>query len=262
MIVTPFSLRALDFLVEQGFSQIKVSSGDLNDGPLLLAMAKYGVKIILSTGMATLGDIELALSVLAYGYTHQGNPSSDDLLLAYSSLDAKRKLQEQVTLLHCTSSYPTPFDQVNLNSMQTLKSAFGLNVGLSDHTQGFAISLASAALGASVIEKHFTLDKNQMGPDHLASIDVDELADLVKGVRQIEQALGSPNKSIQPCELSNRKIVRKSIVAAKQISKGESFNQDNLTCKRHGTGLSPMKYWQMLNQIAKKEYSAQEPIEL
>lgn len=260
MLVTPFSLRAFDALYELGLRRFKISSGDLSDGPLLLAIAQKQCQVILSTGMGTLSDIEKALSVLAFGYTQQGLPTEQALWQAYSSDAGFNALREKVSVLHCTSEYPTPFDQVNLNMLSTLKQTFGLNIGLSDHTTGINISLAGVALGANIIEKHFTLDKTLPGPDHLASIDVEELIQLVEGVRQIECALGQSQKRIQPCEMKTRGLVRKAIIAARPISKGESFSIENITCKRNSAGLNPMQYWQLLNKPAKADFSVDEPV--
>lgn len=169
-------------------------------------------------------------------------------------------MKEKVILLHCTSEYPAPFADVNLRAMATLHVAFGLPVGLSDHTQGIAVPLAAVALGAAVIEKHFTLDRNLPGPDHKASLEPDELKSMVKAIRNIEAAMGNGQKVPMPSELKNRDIARKNLVAAKPIHAGETFSAANLTVKRSGKGLSPMTYWKLIGEKSKKDYDKDEII--
>ncbi|UFJ40050.1 N-acetylneuraminate synthase [Brevibacillus humidisoli] len=260
---TPFDLESVDLLVQQiHVPTLKVPSGEITNGPLLLKMAQTDLPIILSTGMATLAEVEQALGVLAFGYTgKQSEPSIALFRSAYSSQEGQQALREKVTLLHCTTEYPCPYSEVNLRAMDTLSTAFGLPVGLSDHTEGIAVPIAAVARGARVIEKHFTLDKNLPGPDHRASLEPDELAAMITGIRQVESSLGSPVKAPSPSELRNREVVRKSLVAASGIGVGERFREDNLTYKRPGTGLSPMHYWEWLGKTANRLYQADEVIE-
>ncbi|MBX5437762.1 MAG: N-acetylneuraminate synthase [Alicyclobacillaceae bacterium] len=261
-ISTPFDLTSLSLLAERfALPVLKISSGDITNAPLLLKAAALGKRIILSTGMSTLGEIEQALGVLAFGYTRpHSTPSVSAFLEAYASGPGQRALQEKVILLHCTSEYPSPFNEVNLRAMQTMRQAFQLPVGLSDHTPGIAIPLAAVALGAVVIEKHFTLDKRLPGPDHQASLEPGELKQMIECIRQVEQALGSPLKAPTPAESKNKLHVRKSLVARSDISTGELFTERNLTAKRPGDGVSPMHYWDYLGRPASRNYTADDPV--
>ena len=256
---TPFDQDSVDLLVQLGVARLKVSSGEITNAPLLLKMARTGLPIIMSTGMASLGEVEAALGVLAFGYLgYREPPSPAEFCRAWR--EGQGALQEKVTLLHCTTEYPAPFEEVNLRTMETLAAAFGLPVGYSDHTSGIAVAIAAAALGARVIEKHFTLDKTLPGPDHKASLEPDELRNLVQSIRQVEKALGSRVKVCSPSELKNRDIARKSLVAARKISKGEKFSEDNLTSKRPGGGISPWHYWELLGREASKDFQPDELI--
>lgn len=258
---TPFDLESLYFLAaEIGVSSIKLSSGDVTNGPLLLATARTGLPVILSTGMSTLAEVEEALAVLAFGYgVKAGLPSRVGLRVAYSGDAGQRLLRERVTLLHCTTEYPAPFDQVNLRAMATLAAAFGLPTGLSDHTPGIAVAVAAVARGACVVEKHFTLDRTLPGPDHLASLEPSELNDLVRSVRQVEAALGEAIKRPAAAELKNLAVARRGLVAIRALGKGEQFSADNLGVKRGG-GDSPMDYWDWLGRTAGKDYAADEAV--
>lgn len=260
---TPFDEASLDFLTDElGLKTVKLGSGEVTNGPLLLRVARKGVDIIMSTGMSTLGEVETALSCLAFGYIGNDKPPSLEAFVAsYASPEGQDALRRKVTLLHCTTEYPAPFADVNLRSMLTMRDAFGLRVGYSDHTEGIAVSIAAAALGASVIEKHFTLDRTLPGPDHRASLVPDELAELVLSVRQVEAALGSSLKAPSPSERENRLIVRKSLVAKRPIRKGERFTADNVTCKRPGGGVSPIAYWGILERTADRDYDEDEALE-
>lgn len=260
---TPFDLTSLNFLVrELGLTTIKIPSGEVTNGPLLLAAAQLGVDVILSTGMSRLGEVENALAVLAYGYmAPEGMPKSDAFEAAYCSAEGQDALSHKVILLHCTTEYPTAYEDVNLRTMDTLAAAFGLSVGLSDHTPGIAIPLAAAARGASVVEKHFTLDRALPGPDHLASIEPTELSALVQGVAQVAAALGSPRKQPVASELPNRMVARRSLVASRPISAGELFSPDNLIAKRPTGGLSPMLFWDLLGQRATRDFAKDEFVE-
>ncbi|SNT02698.1 N-acetylneuraminate synthase [Anaerovirgula multivorans] len=262
---TPFDLDSLDFLVHiLHLPIIKMASGEITNAPLLLKAASCGKKIILSTGMSTLGDIEEALGVLAFGYIEGKKkntiPSRESFKKAYYSELGQKFLHKNMTLLHCTTEYPAPFKESNLRVLKTLRQCFGLPVGFSDHTLGIALPLAAVALGAIVIEKHITLDRNLPGPDHRASLEPRELLQMVQGIRQIEEALGNPYKKPGPSELKNQKVARKSIVAACNIQKGELFTEENLTVKRPGEGLSPLQFWDLIGKIAPKSYLENEVI--
>lgn len=260
---TPFDSESLDFLVSKlKLNTIKIPSGEITNAPFLLEIARTQKPVILSTGMSTLGEVEMALSVLAFGYTGEKlKPSKQSFLQTYNSEEGQQALKEKVTLLHCTTEYPAPFSDVNLRAMDTLREAFSLPVGLSDHTMGFAVPIAAVARGAVVIEKHFTLDRNLPGPDHRASLEPDELKQMIKAIRQVEEALGSSIKKPAPSEVKNLPIARKSIVAAKPIAKRELFSEENLTVKRSGNGLAPVMLWELIGNKASKGYQKDEPIE-
>jgi N-acetylneuraminate synthase len=260
---SPFDPASAEFLIKElKLPRIKLGSGELTNGPLLLQLARSGRDLILSTGMATLDEIREALGVLAFGYLQPGDPSGRAALLAaLAHPDVAEVLRRRVTLLHCTTEYPCPLDQVNLRAMDTLAEAFGLPVGYSDHTLGITVSVAAAARGACILEKHFTLDRTLPGPDHAASLEPDELAELVSAVRAVSQALGSADKSPAAAELDNARVARKSLVAARAIAAGEPFSADNLTVKRPGDGRSPLDYWGLLGQPAPRAYAADEVIE-
>jgi len=259
---TPFDLESVDFLSQiLKLSQLKLPSGEITNAPLLLRAAQTLKPIILSTGMSTLGEVETALGVLAFGYTQTDElPSITSFQSAFRSDMGQKALKEKVTLLHCVTEYPTPFDEVNLKAMDTLKAAFGLTVGFSDHTLGIAIAIAAVARGAMVIEKHFTLDRNLPGPDHQASLEPDELKTMVQSIRQVEMALGSGLKVPAPSELKNQSVARKSLVAENDICIGSIFTDENLTAKRPGTGISPMYYWEYLGKKSVQNYSKDEVI--
>ncbi len=215
---SPFSVADLDLLLELGVAILKIPSGEITNYPLLKRAGESGLPVILSTGMASLGEVESAKALLV-----KSGLSSDKL-----------------TLLQCTTEYPTPYDEVNLRAMVTLGTAFDVLYGLSDHTEGSAVSIAAVALGATVIEKHFTLDKTLPGPDHQASLDPVELSFLVNSIRQVEAALGSTVKSLAPSEPKNRAIARKSLYLKKGVVAGEALTDEHLHALRPGTGLSPM----------------------
>ena len=256
---TPFDNESVDLLAELGVARLKIPSGEITNAPLLLKMALTGLPLIMSTGMASLGEVETALGVLAFGYmNYPERPSAAGFERA--GREGQGILKDKVTLLHCTSEYPASFEEVNLRALETLATAFGLPVGYSDHTPGVAIPIAAAALGAAVIEKHFTLDKNLPGPDHRASLEPAELTAMVRAIREVEAALGSPRKLPVPSELKNRDIARRSLVAARSIRKGERFSEENLTSKRPGNGISPLYYWDWLGRLADKDYQPDEII--
>ena len=252
---TAFDELSLRFLVDElDMTKLKLPSGELTNAPLLLSYARAQRVIYVSTGMADIADVEDALGVLAFGLLGWNEPSKQNFGLAYRSTEGQRILEEKIVLLHCTTQYPTPLSDVNLNSMLTLKERFGLAVGYSDHTEGIIVPIAAAALGAQVIEKHFTLDRSLPGPDHQASLVPEELRSMVEKVRKVEKLLGDGVKLVQPSEKSNRVTARKSIVAAQNIKKGERLSSVNLTTKRPGTGRSPMDYWALLDSVATKNY--------
>lgn len=258
---TPFDLESLELLaVRFDLTRIKIPSGDITNAPLLLKIAQTGKPVILSTGMSTLGEIEDALGVLAFGYVGKGNPAIAAFREAYCSAEGQTTLHDKVTLLHCTTEYPAPFEDVNLKVMDTLKIAFSLPVGYSDHTEGIAVPIAAVARGAVIIEKHFTLDRSLPGPDHKASLEPAELKQMVTAIRVVEQALGTGRKCPTLSERKNIGVARKSLVAACTIRAGEPFTDENLTVKRPGSGLSPMKYWKLLGRKAAQNFSDDEEI--
>ncbi|EPT0408984.1 N-acetylneuraminate synthase [Campylobacter upsaliensis] len=233
---TPFDLESVEFLRGLDLPYFKIPSGEITNLPYLKAVAKCKKRVLLSTGMANLGEIEAALTILRKNGTRN------------------------ITLLHCNTEYPTPFEDVNLNALKTLKEAFKLEVGYSDHTEGIVASLGAVALGAVVIEKHFTLDKTMEGPDHRASSEFEELRALCKGIRELEKALGSGIKKASKSEAKNKIIARKSLVAKREIQKGEKFSIENLTTKRPGSGISAMRYEEYLGKRALKTYKKDELI--
>jgi len=260
---TPFDLTSLDFLAyELDVPSIKIPSGEITNGPLLLRAARSGKPIILSTGMSTLGEIETSLGVLAFGYTSINDLplSIQDYERVYGSSKGQIALRNKVTLLHCTTEYPAPFSDINLRAMDTLRHAFRLPVGYSDHTEGISVPIAAVAMGAVIIEKHFTLDRNLPGPDHRASIEPDELKRMIQSIREVESALGSSMKFPARSEINNKIVVRKSLVAATDIRKGDLFTDFNLAVKRPGTGLSPMRLWDMIGKRATKDFVQDEVI--
>ncbi len=235
---TPFDLESIDFLASIGVKTWKVPSGEITNYPFLRAIGQRKESVIMSSGMCTLEEVRNAVNVLKkFGTT-------------------------DITLLHCTTEYPAPYDSVNLKAMQTLQKEFDYNVGYSDHTNGIEIPVAAVAMGATVIEKHFTLDKNMEGPDHKASLEPEELRQMVLAIRNVEVAIGDGVKQPSQAEKKNIAIARKSIVAACDIKKGEVFTENNLTAKRPGNGISPMQWNNVLGKFAKRDFSEDEIIEL
>ncbi len=260
---SPFDAPSLELLTGRfGLETIKCASGELTNAPFLLAIARAARRVIVSTGMSDLAEVEEALGVLAYGFTAPADalPGGEAFAEAYASDAGQRALRERVTLLHCTTEYPAPPAEVNLRAMEAL-SAFGVPVGYSDHTRGIHISLAAVARGARMIEKHFTLDRALPGPDHAASLAPHELTELVSQIREVEQALGDGIKRPTASEWRNRDVARKSLVAAEAIEAGEPFTARNLTCKRPGSGASPSRYWELLGTPATRRYAADELID-
>ena len=235
---TPFDIESVDMLNTLNMSIMKIPSGEITNLPYLRKIAGLKKKIILSTGMSTFEEVEAALATLKeYG-------------------------AEDITLLHCNTQYPTPAEDVNLRAMVRMKKELHVAVGYSDHTTGIEIPLAATALGASVIEKHFTLDRTMEGPDHRASLEPEELRRMVAGIRKIEQALGSDRKQVSPSEKDNRDIVRKSIVATRCIKRGELFTEENISTKRPGTGVSPRRWDEVIGMPADRDYKIDEIIQL
>ncbi|AZV99710.1 TPA: N-acetylneuraminate synthase [Escherichia coli] len=254
---TAFDSESLDFLVNDlGIKRLKLPSGELTNAPLVLEHARTGCDIIVSTGMATLSEIEAALGVIAFGYisSKDEKPCIEAFERAYATREGQKLLKEKVTILHCTTEYPAPMGEINLRAMDSLREAFDLPAGYSDHSEGITIPVAAVARGAVIIEKHFTLDKNMEGPDHKASLEPDELAAMVKAIRQIEIALGNKVKAPTVSEIKNKSVARKSLVAAQKIRAGETFTASNVTIKRPGNGMSPYSYWDILEKISTKEY--------
>lgn len=235
---TPFDLESVAFLNGLGVPFWKIPSGEVTNLPYLTAVGRTGKPVVMSTGMCGLEEIQAAMDVLRAN----GTP--------------------EITLLHCNTEYPTPYEDVNLRAMRTLRERFGVKAGYSDHTPGIEIPIAAAALGAVVIEKHFTLDRNMEGPDHKASLEPGELAAMVKAVRHIEAALGTGEKTVSPSEKKNRDIARKSVVARRAIKRGETLTEENLAVKRPGGGVSPMRWFDILGTPAARDFEEDELIEL
>ena len=235
---TPFDSDSIELLDGFGLEIFKIPSGEITNLPYLRQIGRLNKKIILSTGMANLGEVEAAINVLTQSGTDR----------------------ENIALLHANTQYPTPMQDVNLKAMLTMKEAFKLDVGYSDHTLGIEVPIAAAALGASIIEKHFTLDKNMQGPDHRASLEPSELKAMVEAIRNIELALGNGVKKASPSESENINVARKSIVAKTGIKKGEIFSEKNLCAKRPGNGISPMRWDETIGKTAQKDYKQDELI--
>ncbi|MGO4692877.1 N-acetylneuraminate synthase [Paenibacillus sp. 2TAB26] len=261
---TPFDIESANFLIDElMLKTIKIPSGEITNAPLIYHIARKGVKIILSTGMSTLSEVEAALGVIAFGLLQKTEtPSINVFKEAYISQEGQQLLKEHVVLLHCTTEYPAPVQDVNLLAINTMKTAFGLQSGYSDHTEGIAITIAAVALGATVIEKHITYDKQAEGPDHQASLSPEELIQMIEAIRQVESAKGTGIKIPSKSEMKNVEIARKSIVASKEIKQGEVFTVDNITIKRPGNGISPFEYWNILKEKSVKDFIMDEEITL
>ena len=260
---TPFDLTNLAFLdqtLDPPF--IKIGSGDLTNAPLLHAAASTGREVILSTGMGNLDEIETALGVLAHGYLEQGQPEpGTDFKAIREGAEAQQRLFDKVTLLQCTTAYPTPVEDANLRALETLRDQFGLPVGYSDHTLGVDAAIAAVALGARVIEKHFTLDKGAIGPDHSASLEPVELTDFVERLQGMVRAMGSGEKKAGASEMENIVAARRSLVAACSIKPGDLFTEENMTVKRPAGGMAPAHYWNLLGRKASRLYLPDQMIE-
>lgn len=237
---TAFDTESFDMLVSMGLDQVKIPSGELTNLPLLRYMTRLGMPVMLSTGMATLGEIEAAIEEIELA----GTP------------------RDRITVLHCTTEYPAPMEDVNLRAMASMKAALGVEVGYSDHTPGIEIPIAAVALGARVIEKHFTLDRTLPGPDHKASLEPHELKAMVDAIRNVEVALGDGVKRPSASELKNKPIARKSLVAIKTIRAGETFSAENIGAKRPGIGITPMRWDEVIGRPAPRDFAIDELIEL
>ncbi len=237
---TAFDLESIDYLHSLNLGLWKIPSGEITNYPYIKKIAQYHEPVILSTGMCEMDDISAAMDVLCKNGVERS----------------------QITILHCNTEYPTPYKDVNLLAMQQIKKEYQVSVGYSDHTKGIEVPIAAVALGASVIEKHFTLDRNMEGPDHKASLEPEELKAMVSAIRHIEQALGDGHKQISDSERKNIAIARKSIVAACPIKKGEMLTEQNLTVKRPGTGISPMRWEEIIGTKAIKDFAEEDLIEI
>jgi N,N'-diacetyllegionaminate synthase len=237
---TPFDDVSIEMLRKLKLKRYKIPSGEITNLPYMMKMAHIGKPIIMSTGMATLEEVQAAMNIL---------------------LEAGVQ-KDQITILHCNTEYPTPMEHVHLKAMLTIKDALGVAIGYSDHTLGIEIPIAAVAMGAAVIEKHFTLDRDLPGPDHTASLEPKELKDMVTAIRNIEKAIGEGVKKPSPSEIKNISLARKSIVAKKFIKKGDELSEENLTTKRPGNGLSPMKWDEIMGTQSKKDFNLDELIEL
>ena len=237
---TAFDIESIDLLLSLGQDHFKIPSGEITNLPYLRYIGQIGKPIIMSTGMTVIGEIEEAIAVLEkYGMS-----------------------RDNITLLHCTTEYPTPMSEVNLRAMQSIQNVFGVKVGYSDHTSGIEVAVAAVAMGASVIEKHFTLDRSLPGPDHRASLEPEELNSMISAIRNIEVALGDGIKRSSPSEVKNKSIARKSLVAAKAITAGSTFSPIIITTKRPGTGISPMRWDEIMGRKAVRDFDLDELIEL
>jgi len=237
---TGFDIKSIDLLLELGIKHLKIPSGEITNLPYLRHIGQLAKNTILSTGMATLGDIEAAINVLELA----GTPRS------------------KITVLHCTTEYPTPMSEVNLRAMQSIQAAFDVAVGYSDHTRGIEVATAAVAMGATVIEKHFTLDRTLPGPDHQASLEPAELKAMVVAIRNIETALGDGIKRPTLSEVRNKPVARKSLVTCQAIKAGEVFTEKNITAKRPGIGISPMRWDEVIGRIAPRDFEADELVDL
>ncbi len=237
-ISTPFDLESIDFLATLNLPLYKIPSGEITNLPYLEKVGKLGKPVILSTGMSDMGEVKEAVGILK----NNGCP--------------------KVSVLHCNTQYPTPYEDVNLAVMNSLKEELKLEIGYSDHTLGIEVPIAAVAMGATIIEKHFTLDKSMEGPDHKASLEPNELIAMVRGIRNIEKAFGTGDKRVTESEAANKAVVRKSIVARRDIKQGEVFSDNNITVKRPGTGISPMRWYEVIGKTAIHDFKEDEKIEI
>ncbi|MEO0030547.1 MAG: hypothetical protein RIS94_305 [Pseudomonadota bacterium] len=262
-MATPFDIGSAMFQIDElGDDLIKVGSGDFDNLPLLVALGRRGVNVILSSGMSTLGDIEMALGAMAFGYLAgaQEAPSPAAFLDAYGAGEARAVLREKVTLLHCTTEYPAPWESLNLRAIPAMARAFGIDVGYSDHSAGSEAALAAYVLGATMLEKHVTLDRTMPGPDHKASMEPAELAAMIGQIRNLGKALGDGIKCAKPAEIANKAIARKAPVAARAIRAGEMLTEENVTLKRTMGGLPAIRFYDFLGRPSPRDFAADEAI--
>jgi N-acetylneuraminate synthase len=255
---TPFDMESARFLAhELGVARLKIPSGEITNLPFLVELARLNLPLIMSSGASTLEDIRTALGALSVGFA-----GSDPSKIAdFAARLDPALLAGRVSLLHCTSEYPSPPRDANLAAMDTMRTAFNLPVGLSDHSVGITIPIAAVACGATIIEKHFTLDRTRPGPDHAASLEPGELAAMVSAIRDVERAIGDGIKRPSPSEAQNQSVIRRSLVAARAIAAGEVFSGDNLAAKRPAGGLPPAAVWQVSGRLASRAYAADEMID-
>ncbi len=259
---TAFDSESLEFLLELGVARIKVPSGELTNAPLLWRYAHAGKPLVISTGMATLAEVELALGVVAHSFNNDAEPSSlDAVWRAWGRKEWRDSLRGKVTLLHCTSQYPTAWDEVNLKAMDVLAQAFGLDVGYSDHTEGTLMPVAAVARGATLIEKHFTMDRSLPGPDHRASLEPDELNRMVQDIRRVSAAMGDGVKAPQSIEWETREVARQQVIAARDIPAASELTREDLATARCGRGISASRLWDLLGRSVRRDYKAGEVIE-
>lgn len=258
---TPFDNDSIDLLTETlGVKLVKVGSGDMTNGPHLLRLARRNLDVILSTGMATMSEVEEALGVLAAGFTGAPANGRPDFAAALASEQGLARIADKVTLLHCTSNYPAPTDEINLAVIDTYRAAFPCRIGFSDHSDGIAVPVAAVGRGAVMIEKHLTLDRGMPGPDHLASIEPPAFAEMVRSIREVELAIGSPVKGPTRSEQKTMLAARKSLVAARPIAAGEAFSIDSIAIKRPGDGMAPNDLWTLLGRPASRAYQEDDPL--
>jgi N-acetylneuraminate synthase len=254
---TAFDTESLALLVELGVPLLKIPSGELTNGPFLWQIARTRKPLIISTGMATLSEVEQGLAIVAHALNTEFEPADmNEVWRVWSKAECRNSLLGHVTLLHCTSQYPTPLNEVNLRSMDTLASAFGLAVGYSDHTQGILVPVGAVARGATVVEKHFTLDRTLPGPDHKASLEPNELKQMVGDIRALQLALGDGRKAPQPSEWDIRQAARQQVVAARDIAVGAVLMRQDMTTMRCGKGIAPTELWGLVGQVASRAYLA------
>ena len=262
-ITTAFDNDSLAFILNDlKVNKLKIPSGEITNAPFLLSHAKSNLEIILSTGMANQNEIKKALDILAFGFIYPeiNVSSSKQLIDIDKNKNYREVLQQKVSILHCTTEYPAPLNELNLKAIQTLRESYNIKVGYSDHSEGIIAPIIACSFGASIIEKHFTLDRNMQGPDHKASLEPKELRNMTNAIRKIDGMIGNGIKTPSTAEIKNIDIVRKSIVTRKKIKKGEIFTENNITTKRPATGLSPMNYWDLIGKTSEEDYDEDEII--
>ncbi len=265
-LCSAFDSESLKFIIKNTkIKTLKIASGEITNAPFLLEHARSGKNIIISTGASNLREVTNALCVLSYGLLNKKKLKNEKLTIknfrhAYNSKKGKKLLQKKVTILHCTSHYPAPIDEVNLLAINLMKNRFRLKLGYSDHTNNKLTTLSAVCLGACVVEKHFTINKNMSGPDHKSSANPKELSEMVSNIRIIEKIMGKKEKKLQKSESKNLNIIRKSIVAREVISTGKQFNKNNIYLKRPGNGINPFLYWKLIGKKSKKTYKIDELI--